>query len=110
MEKTRIRMLGLVGLALLAGCTPTHWVKPGADAALADKDTGECRRIARLEAFWSPSYFDYFGPILVRDRSGRVIYYRPFRPYPDDFFYEQQRFWACMEAKGYRLVEDRPAH
>lgn len=105
-------LLGLL-LALVAGCAPMEWRRPGSAAGVMAADLAECRRIAALQASrldWNRGLFAHRH--LARTADGRLVpVFDPFfgsEPFGDRFFLEQNLEDYCLWAKGYELVPDGP--
>jgi hypothetical protein len=110
----------LVGV--LAGCASLHWARPGTDEETTQNDAQECRAIARQQALnmtRRPLFVPYFTE--VRDRNGRIrsIPVVPFQQFGppvwmadapglaiDQMTLKSDLYDSCLQAKGYRLVED----
>lgn len=120
-----IRLLALAALAsLLAGCASLHWERPGTDEATTRNDTQECQAIARQQALTinrQPLFLPYFTQ--VRDDKGRIrtVPVAPFQQFGppiwmadapglaiDRMTLKSDLYDGCLQAKGYRLVEDEP--
>ena len=101
--------LALAALAL-SGCTPMQWVREGAvpAAELLEQDSSACRQQAWREAQYRAWSYRPFGPIIMRDGSGRSFVGWPYGPYGypfgDPFLEEARLEDFCMRAKGYALV------
>jgi hypothetical protein len=121
----RARSIRLLALAsLLAGCASLHWERPGTDEATTRNDTQECRAIARQQALTinrQPLFLPYFTQ--VRDNRGRIrtVPVAPFQQFGppiwmadapglaiDRMTLKSDLYAGCLQAKGYRLVEDEP--
>jgi len=91
--------------AALAACADLRWHKPGADAAALERDSDECRQLARFQAAHQAGLFG-FAParVIGVDRTGRLIVVQPFPHASDRFLLEQDLARFCMRSKGYALV------
>ena len=125
-RRTRsVRLLALAALvSLLAGCTSLHWERPGTDEETTRNDTQECQAIARQQALAinrQPLFLPYFAQ--VRDDRGRIrtVPVAPFQQFGppiwmadapglaiDRMTLKSNLYEGCLQAKGYRLVEDEP--
>jgi hypothetical protein len=106
-----MRRLLLVGVLLLAGCTPMQWVRQDTSPAQLSEDLAQCRQDAWREAQWHAFMYRPFGPTYVVDRFGRphLLSYSPFGgPFGDTFIEESRLAHFCMRAKGYDLVPLEP--
>jgi hypothetical protein len=106
-----MRRLLLVGVLLLAGCTPMQWVRQDTSPAQLSEDLARCRQDAWREAQWHAFMYRPFGPTYVVDRFGRphLLSYSPFGgPLGDTFIEESRLAHFCMRAKGYDLVPLEP--
>jgi hypothetical protein len=98
------RRIIFTALALaLAGCASPPWVREGASAEQADRDTVECQRWATNEASLRAGGF--YGPAYYGPYYGRRAITRPDTGW-DPFGYrhldEAQLTDWCMRANGYR--------
>ena len=64
----------LVGLTILAGCTPMGYIKSGATDEQVKQDLTDCTEIARHQAFRDQPSLEFqlglgYGPVHRRDRS-----------------------------------------
>jgi hypothetical protein len=94
----------LVSLLMLGACAGTmRWEKPGADQAMAQNDSAECRQAAQREAFryYSPPFPYWYGWPYGRGPS-----YMAYRmSWESDRFSTENRLQAfCMRSRGYELV------
>lgn len=99
----------LLGVAL-CGCANLRWQKDGVDAATFERDSGECRARARLEAGRLVPAYSLARPYVpgndVRGRPGVAF---PYLPETDYFLMQRSFMQSCMQGKGYTLVPvERP--
>jgi hypothetical protein len=109
MKNRRPALAAFCGAALLAGCAPLDWQKPGADADAAGLDLAECQRIGQLTASRMglaaalPS-----APMIITTPSGATaVQSAPMSPAGSDPTLAQQYTADCMHKKGYSLVKSK---
>lgn len=101
------KILPFLCLMTLGACgVPSHWEKPGADAAEAANDRQDCTKAAQREAF--KFYTHGFGPpvwgVRLTDQLSTMH-----RESADRAFTEVRLRAFCMRSRGYELVPDVPA-
>jgi hypothetical protein len=106
--KTGAAAAALLGLLLLAACTPMRWERDGLALDYNDRDWTDCRHQSIAGAsrwMFDPLPRQFIG----RDAQGRAFsYYRP-SPFPNRFMLEQEYLDSCLRARGFRRVPVAPA-
>jgi hypothetical protein len=104
----RIFLLPMIVLGLVAGCTPMHWEKPGADQATAVRDSTECRLIARgasLPRYSEPPPDPFAGAVgpsgYVGMRAGSANMWQYSSNEIGPYALEERIHSTCMRHRGY---------
>ena len=109
-HRFRIAVFPALLAVALAGCADLRWHKPGVDAAALEKDSRECRQLARLQSEHQAWSFGFApGQVIGVDRAGRPMLLHPFPRDSDRFLLEQDLARSCMRGKGYELAPEPPA-
>jgi hypothetical protein len=106
-----MRLIPLLALLLVSGCTPLAWTRPGATPEELRHDVAFCQQEAWREAQLHSFLYRPFGGTAIVDARGRQMFvpYAPFGdPFGERFFEESRLAHFCMRAKGYDLVPIEP--
>ncbi|HYC46611.1 MAG TPA: hypothetical protein VED01_14150 [Burkholderiales bacterium] len=85
---------------IVQGCASGQWTKPGADAAMVNREMEECRKLAlsRATAPVAPA-----GSPAARTDGGRVGALTPAVGSNERFVNEHEDIRRCMIQRGYAL-------
>ncbi len=102
------RILPALVFLTLAACAPGRWDRPAVDAATAERDTGECRKLARDAAFRQYSqpppepFAGAVGPSPYTGmRAGSSNMWQYTTNEPGRYWMEQRFTDTCMRQRGY---------
>lgn len=94
-------------LALIAGCQPKYYYdRPGATPAMFEKESAECKSLARQKGTVKPGGYFSYGGGEIDIGSSRGASDGSFMDTGDDQYYRQYR--ECLKQKGWKKVQKPP--